>query len=79
MSKPGLTLERWMEVPSTEIAPSLGRILPAIALINVDLPAPLWPINAITSPSFAVRSLIFTAENFSLLGNLNGLDIFSPS
>src|SRR6516165_10754845 len=36
--------------PSNQIAPSLGRITPAIRLNMVDLPAPLGPIRPTISP-----------------------------
>ena len=70
-----------MEIPSTKISPLLKLSAPTMALIVVDLPAPLCPINAQISPlltlneisSTAVKSPYFLVKflicniNFSLL------------
>src|SRR3712207_288609 len=47
--------------PSNEISPVSGGKTPVIALINVDLPAPLSPISATTSPERTSKSTSFKA------------------
>src|SRR5690242_20466761 len=43
-------LANWTRAPSYQISPWSGWWTPAIALIRVDLPAPLSPASASTSP-----------------------------
>jgi hypothetical protein len=40
----------WTSLPSQKIWPLSGVKMPEIALIVVDLPAPLSPTSAVTSP-----------------------------
>src|SRR5262245_26553924 len=47
--------------PSKRISPSSIGWMPAMHLINVDLPAPLSPTSAITSPSCTSRSTSVSA------------------
>ena len=49
-----------MSIPLIVMEPLVGRITPVIALIVVDLPAPLWPIKPVIAPSFAVNEISFT-------------------
>jgi hypothetical protein len=41
---------KWIGLPSIRISPWSGATAPVMALINVDLPAPLSPITARISP-----------------------------
>jgi hypothetical protein len=42
--------------PSTEIVPDVGAMVPDSRFIKVDLPAPLAPHTAWTSPASAAKS-----------------------
>src|SRR5689334_5910267 len=42
--------------PSTSSVPSLSSRRPAVRRRNVDLPEPLWPTSAMSSPAAIVRS-----------------------
>src|SRR5436305_11873324 len=48
-------------LPSKSTSPSSNGWMPAIDLISVDLPAPLSPTRAITSPSRTSKSTSFSA------------------
>src|SRR5438876_1191857 len=48
-------------LPSKSTSPSSNGWMPAIDLISVDLPAPLSPTRAITSPSRTAKSTSFSA------------------
>ncbi len=50
-----------MGVPSTMISPEVGRSMPVIKLIMVDLPAPDLPYTATNSPCATFRSMPFRA------------------
>src|SRR5262245_34847846 len=48
-------------LPRTQISPALGSSAPQISLISVDLPAPLSPSSAATSPGYTCQLTCFTA------------------
>ena len=50
-------------VPSTYTSPRVGRSIPVIMLISVDLPLPDLPITATNSPAPICRSTSLTAVN----------------
>ena len=47
---------KWIGWPSSRISPSSGVTAPEMALISVDLPAPLSPITARISPGISSKS-----------------------
>src|SRR4051794_18613032 len=48
--------EMWVWLPSKKTSPASNGKMPATHLIIVDLPAPLSPTSAVTSPARATRS-----------------------
>ncbi len=48
--------EKLISLPASLIVPSSGRTAPEIALIRVDLPAPLSPMTARISPGIRSKS-----------------------
>src|SRR2546422_10631617 len=51
----------WTTSPSNRTSPESAGWMPAMHLINVDLPAPLSPTSAITSPSRTSKSTSVSA------------------
>src|SRR4029077_1339114 len=51
----------WTSSPSNRISPLSGECVPAMHLISVDLPAPLSPTSAITSPLRTSKSTSVSA------------------
>ena len=52
---------KWIGLPSSVISPSSGVTAPEIALIMLDLPAPLSPITARISPGIRSKSALSSA------------------
>src|SRR5471032_903257 len=54
-------LAMWTTSPAMRISPRSIGYAPASIFISVDLPAPLWPSTATTSPASSARSTSLTA------------------
>ena len=55
----------WMAVPSTKISPVVGRSMPVIMLMSVDLPLPDLPTTATNSPEPMRRSTSSQGNEFA--------------
>src|SRR4051794_5459399 len=63
MPRSTASLGPWIvtSLPSNEIVPASGGWIPAIVLTSVDLPAPLSPTTATTSPEWTSKSTSLSA------------------
>src|SRR3954462_12625323 len=61
LSRASCGLETAVRLPSSKISPSSYWKTPEIALITVDLPAPLSPATATTSPGWTSNETLLSA------------------
>src|SRR3954468_5690341 len=61
LSRASCGLENWVRLPSSRMSPSSYWKTPEIALMTVDLPAPLSPASATTSPGWMSNETLLRA------------------